>query len=479
MTYGSLCTGIGGFDLGFDRANMTPLFQCEIDKRAQSVLRRHWPGVLLLDDIRKAGKKTCPRVDVICAGTPCQDLSVAGKRGGLAGERSGLFFEFIRIVRELRPTFVVWENVPGAFSSNAGRDFAAVLRAVAECGARDIAWRVYDSQYRGLAQRRERVFLVADFGGERAGQILFEPACGCRNPPPSREAGQGVAATLRGRTESSGKGGYAGRGGEDDQNIVTVPSLTASGRGTARASESRGQDPLIVAPATSLCLSAKAGKRDDAESETFIVHTLRAEGHDASEDGTERGTPLVPVMASGAENANGCGIGVAGGPMFTLDTTGAAAVGPVAYACQGGAVGEFGTLRAGNGSMTGGIPFIVDQPIAFSNRLGQTDDVTETLRAASHGATPMVGQVAGTLGANHGNIKAEHAWTGQLQQSPMGVRSLMPIECERLQGFPDGWTEFDDQGKPIADGPRYKMLGNAVSVPVAECIGRRLMEAIA
>ena len=386
MTYGSLCTGIGGFDLGFDRANMTPLFQCEIDKRAQSVLRRHWPGVLLLDDIRKAGKKTCPRVDVICAGTPCQDLSVAGKRGGLAGERSGLFFEFIRIVRELRPTFVVWENVPGAFSSNAGRDFAAVLRAVAECGARDIAWRVYDSQYRGLAQRRERVFLVADFGGERAGQILFEPAYGCRNPPPSREAGQGVAATLRGRTESSGKGGYAGRGGEDDQNIVTVPSLTA---------------------------------------------------------------------------------------------TGAAAVGPVAYACQGGAVGEFGTLRAGNGNVTGGIPFIVDQPIAFSNRLGQTDDVTETLRAASHGAIPMVGQVAGTLGANHGNIKAEHAWTGQLQQSPMGVRSLMPIECERLQGFPDGWTEFDDQGKPIADGPRYKMLGNAVSVPVAECIGRRLMEAIA
>ncbi len=376
MTFISLCAGIEGFGKGFEMSGMTCVAQVEIDKRCRSVLARHFPNVLRLDDIRTAGRKNLPKADVICAGTPCQDLSVAGKRGGLKGERSGLFFEFIRIVRELRPSFAVWENVMGCFSSNAGRDFAAVIRAFRECGARDIGWRVLDAQYLGVAQRRERVFVVADFRARRVGKILFDAACMCGNPPTRSQAGKGVAATLRRRSSNRGVSA-PGRGGEDDQNII--PALCASGRGTERAGESRGQDPVIVVPNISPAIKSRdfKGPSSDGDGDgaaLVVAHTLRADGFDASEDGTGRRTPLVaiPILEAGART---------------------------------------GKLPHKN-------PSIIKQ----------------------------------------------------------GVRRLTPREAERLQGFPDDWTLLDDQGKVIADGPRYRMLGNAVCVKVSEWIGRRLME---
>lgn len=180
MRLGSLFAGIGGFDLGFERAGFESVFVCEIDRAAQSVLRRRFPRAVLFDDVRTIGAHNLPAIDVLTFGSPCQDLSVAGKRAGLAGDRSGLFHEAIRVIQELRdrdggPDFAVWENVPGAFSSNGGADFAAVVQAMVNLGARDVAWRVVDSRFFGVAQRRRRVFLVADFAGERAEQVLFEP----------------------------------------------------------------------------------------------------------------------------------------------------------------------------------------------------------------------------------------------------------------------------------------------------------------
>lgn len=179
LTLGSLFAGIGGFDLGFERAGFKTLWQCEIDKAAQGVLRRHFPDAKLHSDVCQVGAHNLEPVDVVTYGSPCQDLSVSGKREGLAGQRSGLFHEAVRVIRELRerygkPDIAIWENVPGAFSSNGGGDFAAVIQTLADIGARDICWRVLDSRYFGVAQRRRRVFLVADFGGERAEQILFE-----------------------------------------------------------------------------------------------------------------------------------------------------------------------------------------------------------------------------------------------------------------------------------------------------------------
>lgn len=172
MKIGSLFTGIGGFDLGFEQAGWETLWQVEMEPFCNKVLKVRFPKAERYGDIQdcyglyaeKKRKHYLGGVDLICAGVPCQDVSVAGKRAGLAGERTGLFFEFARILRELRPAWFVFENVPGLLSSNHGRDFAEVLRVLmVECGY-GVCWRVLDSQFFGVAQRRRRVFIVGCFG---------------------------------------------------------------------------------------------------------------------------------------------------------------------------------------------------------------------------------------------------------------------------------------------------------------------------
>jgi DNA (cytosine-5)-methyltransferase 1 len=222
-TIGSLFAGIGGFDLGFERAGFKTTWAVEIDQKAQAVLRLRFPEAKLHDDVCEVGARNLESVDVVTFGSPCQDLSVAGKRAGLAGERSGLFHESVRIIRELRaahgkPDFAIWENVPGAFSSNGGRDFAVVIQEMVNLGARDVAWRVLDSRFFGVAQRRRRVFLVSDFGGERAEQVLAL-AEGVRGySPQGRKAREGTSAGAGYSPRTSGavtskwaKGGGASR----------------------------------------------------------------------------------------------------------------------------------------------------------------------------------------------------------------------------------------------------------------------------
>jgi len=237
LTHGELFAGIGGFGLGFDRTDIKTIWHVEIDKNCQNILRRHNPGNLILADIRDAGKDNLPYVDIISFGSPCQDLSIAGKRKGIInGKRSSLFFEATRIVGELQPVFAVWENVPGALSSNSGRDFAAVLSAFRECGARDIAWRILDAQYFGIPQRRRRIFLIADFRGERASQILFERESSPGDTPPSREKGQEIAYSLRANPSHSGDKGDGG--------INTT--LIAKSLSTNPADRLSGEDNYIV-----------------------------------------------------------------------------------------------------------------------------------------------------------------------------------------------------------------------------------------
>lgn len=214
-TIGSLFAGIGGFDLGFERAGFRTAWACEIDAKAQAVMRLRFPLADLHDDVCKVGAHNLSAVDVVTFGSPCQDLSVAGRRGGLAGERSGLFYEAVRVISELRakygkPDFAVWENVPGAFSSNQGRDFAAVLQSLADIGATDIAWRVLDSRFFGVPQRRKRIFLVADFRGERAAQVLALTEGLCGDSASSGKARQEIAA---GFADGAGAGGWLLAGG--------------------------------------------------------------------------------------------------------------------------------------------------------------------------------------------------------------------------------------------------------------------------
>jgi len=369
MKFISLLAGIGGFDLGFERSGLTCVAQVEIDKQAQSVLRRHYPDVPKFSDVRAVGKDNLPSADVICGGFPCQDLSVAGNRAGFSGERSSLFFEMVRITNELRPSFLIWENVPGLLSSRDGADFWHVLNeldAIGYCGA----WTGLDAQWFGVAQRRRRIFGVFarhDIGATRCAEILS------------------IAHRLHGHFETSGAAG---------QDIVGT-----LGGGTG----SRGWAP-------------------DTERMTFIPSTTYAQ--------YESGKPQ---------------------------------------------------LRANGGDAGLGSEALV-AAIALCNR-GHADTMAETLRSGSHGALPMVmafaqntrnevrllngdGQLAGALSAEPGMHQ-------QTFVAHTGVRRLTPTECERLQGFPDGWTDGQ------SDGVRYRQLGNAVAVPVIEWLGRRLTAGVA
>lgn len=391
LTVGSLFSGIGGLDLGFERAGMTVAWQCEIDKAASTVLARHWPDVPNMGDVRDVGHGT-PSVDVVVGGFPCQDVSVAGRRAGLDGERSGLWFEFRRIVGDLRPRWVVVENVPGLLSSNGGRDFAVILRGLVECGY-GVAWRVLDAQYFGVAQRRRRVFLVGSFGNGRAAQVLFERESLPGDTPPRREAGARVARSLANGSVSSGH-----RYDPNGEEYVTV-GYGESGQGWWRD----GVGPLRA-----------EGENRPSRPSSLIAHTLRTPGAQASEDGTGRGVPLV------IDGRNG-----------TLQDD----IATTLQACG---------LGAGRGGNPNATPLIA----TFDPR---------NVTSAANRTRVEPGLPANTL--HQGGLSVIHH----------GVRRLTPRECERLMGFPDDWTAIQ------SDSARYRQLGNAVAVPVAAWIARRIV----
>lgn len=411
VNFGSLFSGIGGFDLGLERTGMACRWQCEIDERASAVLAHHWPGVERYTDVRNIGAGLEP-VDLICGGFPCQDVSVAGKRAGLAGERSGLWFEFHRVLAECKPGWVVIENVPGLLSSQHGRDFAVILRGLVGLGY-GVAWRILDAQYFGLAQRRRRVFIVGHIGDGRAAEVLFEREGSSGDTPPSREAGTRVAASLtRGSSRSSNE---PGRRSEDDVNLVAWDNgqgdPNADSDGTAFALNPQANQGVMIANP----LPAHHG-RNDPDFSTFITHTLRSEGADASEDGTGRGVPMTFQSR-----------------YYTRD------------------------------NKTGGAP---SDTAEISNTSKAGDSAPLVALQMNYIRKERIGDYAGTLAGQHGNAQFNGIWDRQ-----NGVRRLMPVECERLQGFPDNWTDVPG----TSDSARYRQLGNAVAVPCAEWIGRRIM----
>lgn len=232
LTLGSLFDGSGGFPLGGLISGITPLWASEVEPFPIRVTTKRLPQITHYGDVSKLSGAEVPPVDIITFGSPCQDMSVAGKRSGLDGERSSLFYQAVRIVKEMRcktngkyPRFVVWENVPGAFSSNKGEDFKAVLEEI--CKIKDehvsvpqsgkwtnageivgeqfsLAWRVFDAQYWGVPQRRKRIYLVADFAGQCAGKILFESEGVSGYPPKSICPWQGTAGDFEGCSGAAG-----------------------------------------------------------------------------------------------------------------------------------------------------------------------------------------------------------------------------------------------------------------------------------
>lgn len=396
----SLFTDVGGFDLGFERAGIEPVAQVEKDRHCNAVCGRHWPHILRFGDIKNVGRHNLPAVDLVCGGFPCQDLSVAGKRTGLAGERSGLWYEFLRVVAELMPRWVVVENVPGLLSSNGGSDFAIILRGLVECGY-GVAWRVFDSQYAGVPQRRRRVFIVGHLGDGRAAEVLFERESRAWDFEAGQKQGTNVAGTLAAGTHASGFNG-----------------------------QDAYQNKLIAN-----AISTRPAQRMSAE-DNYVIGTLSASGAGTARtgDGNEASKLIVQNVAM-----KGYGVDVGGNLCNALRSS------------QGG----------------GDKPYVFNWQSGGDVRLNVSDQNTSALGTTQ---TPAV-----------------------LRQ---GVRRLMPVECERLQGFPDDWTRYgvvpaglemlnagyyecaiaEDYLYELSDSARYRMMGNAVTVNVIEWIGKRILD---
>ena len=277
MKYLSVCSGIEAASVAWHPLGFEAVGYSEIDKFPSAVLAHRFPETPNYGDMTKYKEWPIERgqFDILVGGTPCQSFSVAGLRQGLKDPRGNLMLTYGAIANHFRPRWIVWENVPGVLSSSGGRDFGAFLGMLAELGY-GFSYRILDAQYvrveshkRAVPQRRRRVFVVGYLGDwRRAAAVLFESESLSRYTPPSRKAGERIAACLTRGAESSGKGGYAGRRREDDSNIV-AGTLQNSGKAAGSATQ------------------------QDAESGMLVAHTLRGEGFDAGEDGTGRGTPWV------------------------------------------------------------------------------------------------------------------------------------------------------------------------------------------
>jgi DNA (cytosine-5)-methyltransferase 1 len=217
LRFVSLFAGVGGFDLGLERSGHTCVGQVEIDKHAQSVLARHWPNVPRHDDVTTAIDWAdeiglTGNVDLVAGGFPCQDVSVAGQRAGLDGERSGLFYDALAFAKAVKAKTILLENVPGLLSSNQGRDFGTILTELAIAGYSNIEWRVLDSQFFGVPQRRKRIFIIANTGDQEFRAVLSEPESMSRNPKQGDQAWEATSGIAKNGTRVYGQTGFADYG---------------------------------------------------------------------------------------------------------------------------------------------------------------------------------------------------------------------------------------------------------------------------
>ena len=434
MKYLSVCSGIEAATVAWHPLGWQAVAFGEIEKFPSQVLEHHYPDTPNWGDMTKFKEWPDADVNVFVGGTPCQSFSVAGLRKGLDDPRGNLMLTYLAIAARYRPQWLVWENVPGVLSSNGGLDFASLLRGMGELGY-GFAYRILDAQYFGVAQRRRRVFVVGYLGNWRpAAAVLFERHSLSGHPAPSREKRQSAAANAREGFNSS---------------IPEVMcTLRASGAGFDRPNNAVTEhETYIPVMHSELCPSLKA--RD-------------AKGPSSDGDGDGDGAILVPMVQPsygipgnwiGRKPENG---GNATEPMYDIAPC-------LTKADQHG----------------------VAQPIAFSGQMSvpQTDvDMTQTLQAKN----PMaVAQPIGTdiyNGAITGDVavpltnRSDGTGTGPTVMQAMAVRRLTPKECERLQGFPDNYTDIKTNGKATPDGPRYKALGNSMAVPVMAWIGKRIQE---
>jgi DNA (cytosine-5)-methyltransferase 1 len=483
MRYLSVCSGIEAATVAWHGLGWQPVGFSEIEPFPSAVLAHHYPTVPNLGDMTRYKEWDIGTIDLFVGGTPCQSFSVAGLRKGLEDPRGNLALVYCGILDHFRPKWFVWENVPGVLSSAGGRDFGSFLGAVAQLGY-GFAYRVLDAQFFGVAQRRRRVFVVGYLGDWRpAAAVLFERQSLRRDTAPSREKRQ---------DPSAGTPLGLGPGGE-------------------------------LARALNACKTASG--RMDVSVDTFVAHTLRGEGFDASEDGTGRGTPLVAVGSLCART--GLSVSVQDAAQGHLMPIGIPDVMSTLLSSTAG------ISRPGNAATEHETYIPMAQPIAWDEELNPSIDVAGTIVRGGQGgrhdgvAQPIsihphcigrspeagpqgkeylldgsaycmdsrgqpqavaqpIGCFKGGQGSGAGGIGYSECVAPTLPASDGGnrtptllkgmvVRRLTPVECERLQGFPDNYTAIPWRGKTeTPDGPRYKALGNSMAVPVMKWIGEKI-----
>lgn len=521
-TFGSLFAGVGGFDMGMEQAGWDCRFQVEWDKNCQTILNKHWPTVPKWGDVSTVSGTEIPPVDCIIFGSPCQDLSVAGKRAGLEGERSGLFHQAIRIIKEMRdatngtfPRWAIWENVAGALSSNAGRDFGTVINEMVEAGAVLVEYALLDAQYFGVPQRRRRVFVVA----------CFDSATAERCPDPLLP----VSESLRGDSAKGKPKGKAASG-------TTSAGFGNSGFGkwsetdtaiTLSARDHKSSNTLIEDVVGTLAARDYKGVGNQyvAENKCVVepyVKSRRAQTSD--DDKTWVDSNINPTL-----NAFDVGDTRATTAIVFDDDR---RVGPRIFD------EHVGTLQAYMGTGGNNTPMVAQEPILFENSYRDgapiaKDGVTQTLSAkmgTGGGNTPMVTAYsiredakantfsateldrANALSALRPSPQSHHAqmsiaeqvafydgynqkldesgvhrslrigrdssdFIAQPAEPTMAVRRLTPLECERLMGWPDDHTRWKADGTEQADTHRYKQCGNGVASPVAQWIATHILKA--
>lgn len=524
-TFGSLFAGVGGFDMGMEQAGWECKFQVEWDKHCQNILNKHWPDIPKWGDVSTVSGTEIPPVDCIIFGSPCQDLSVAGKRAGLQGERSGLFYEAVRIIKEMRhvtngtfPRWAIWENVAGALSSNNGRDFAAVISEMAEAGAVLQEYALLDAQYFGIPQRRRRVFLVA----------CFDPAIARNCPDPLLP----VSESLRGNTaKGKPKGqvasrtlteGFAGDGAivnaigasiyhkstvvNQDVNSghLVVGSLAArdyKGVGSQYVDEGK----VIVEPIV-FDDDRRVGPRIFDETVGTLQAFMGTGGNN---------TPMVaqePILLDGTRVDD---VRVYQGPVQTLQArmgTGGNNTPMVATAYsvrEDAKANTFSATELDHANALSAlrpspqshhaqmfiaevIPTSVAYPIDARNALrdpekydaqnrqglgiGADGDPMATLTSA-HVNAVAYDEYNDSINETHHALRAGTKQSTGVLEPTMAVRRLTPLECERLMGWPDDHTRWKADGTEQADTHRYKQCGNGVASPVARWIASHILKA--
>jgi DNA (cytosine-5)-methyltransferase 1 len=407
MNYATLCSGIEAPSMGWHGLGWNPMFFSEIEPFPKAVLKHHYPNVPDHGDMTKYKEWPNDRpIDLICAGTPCQSFSVAGLRKGIEDPRGNLTLTFLGVLERYRPTWVVWENVPGVLSDGTNA-FGQFIAGLSELGY-GVSWRVLDAQYFGVAQRRRRVFVVGCLGNWRAAaSVLFESNCLSGDSAPSREKRQRVTGTAQ---KSVGAEGKWWDGGQVASTITTRSDsqrMPDKDNFQAIIFEPRSPDgvPRIHDNISPTLNTMGGGQREPCVAWNITFCDTNGTRKDRENGG------LYINKTDTANTITGAGVGTSVAHTFKIRS-----------GCEGGGKGYLGQDEA-----------------AF------TLDTTQS----------------------------------QNLMTSTAIRRLTPIECERLQGFPDNYTQIPFRNKPphqCPDGPRYKALGNSMAVPVLKWIGERINE---